>query len=402
MVLFICCFIMCYYTAMADATAETDELQLELPPPPPPQKFHSNFSDPPPPPTPQTSRAYSLSDVPDDIYQLAPPPVEHFLAPPPTPVNSGGKRFAQTPQRDDVEEANPASLKSDLDEFPPTPVSSSDEDVTEDMEHDDMQTEQDWDEMEHEGDEEAFDDLLDLIYDLEDSEMQIILSEMPPSKRLRIVNATDSDSFTPLMIAATTTDPKGVDMVRTLVEAQADVNYTANDGSTALDCCVQDNLHPIIDLLLSRPDIDVNSGRCSSLCIAARIGSQESVSKLLKAKARVDRRGATQITPLLTAIKKNFPGVVQQLLEAKAQTNFPNSYLNGFTPLIVAMNAKNIEATKLLLDAKADPKQQVTVKTGKMITVEYPIIYAARWGDGWGCGRWVGCDAMCRCQVLSA
>lgn len=241
--------------------------------------------------------------------------------------------------------------------------------------------EDDWsDEMEHGGDDGLFKEISEAAEDLDTVHVQFLLDELSPSKRHRIVNTTDPDSFTLLMLACS--DAKGLDVVRILLAAKSDVNYTANDGSTALDCCVQDNLRATVDLLLAQPNIDVNSGRCSTLYFAAQNGHSENVKKLLAAKARVDRRSFNGVTPLLSAISNKFPDVVELLLQGKAQPNFPNSALKGFTPLILAIDHKNITIVKLLLKYKADPEQQVTILTGKgsskMMRVEYPVLYAAR------------------------
>lgn len=242
----------------------------------------------------------------------------------------------------------------------------------------------DWsDEIEHgEEDDDIFNDLLEAVDDIDIAHVQFCLDQLSPTKRRRVVNATDPDSFTLLMNAATFGDPKAVEMVRILLAAKSDVNYTADDGSTALDCCVQDNLHATVELLLAQPDIDVNSGRCSTIFLASQNGHSETVKKLLAAKARVDRRSYNGVTPLLTAIMNKFPDVVELLLQGKAQPNFPNASLKGFTPLIVAIDKKNLTAAKLLLKYKADPEQKVTILTGvgshKMMRVEYPVLFAAR------------------------
>ena len=363
--------------------AEPTELMAEMLPPPTPTNSSSKNVYEIDVPTP------SVHTFADDDLDLPPPPTPtNFLPPPPTPTN-----FLPPPP-------TPTNyLKKEIfseTEFQPAP--DSEEDVSEV----DEPEPQYWsEEMAHEGDEDLFNDLLDAIYELDIKDLQYCLNELTATNRHRIVNTTDADSFTLLMIAATMDDPKGMDMVNILLEAKADVNYTANDGSTALDCCVQDNLTPTIDLMLVQPDIDVNSGRCSSLFLAAQNGNGETVAKLLEAKARVDRRNFNGLTPLLVSIIKNFPDVVQQLLEAKAQSNFPNASLNGFTPLIAAMTRKNLEVTKLLLDANADPEQAVTVLSGegsrKMMTVEYPIMYAARYAR-----VRVGMCARVRVYVLRA
>lgn len=207
-----------------------------------------------------------------------------------------------------------------------------------------------------------YDDFMDAVEDNHADAVAMMLDSLPETSRKELVNYKDDDGFTPLLHACT--KENGDPLVKLLIDYNANVNFVAPDGSTALDCAVQDNWVKSIDLLLKQPEINVNGGRCSALFMAAQEGYVETVKRLLRAKCRVDRRAYNGVTPLVMAIVQHYDDVVEVLLKAKASATAPSAAQGGRTPLLMAVERNDAKTMQHLVKAKADVNRSQRVMHG--------------------------------------
>lgn len=111
------------------------------------------------------------------------------------------------------------------------------------------------------------------------------------------------------------------EVLRLLLEAEADANKARYDGSTPL-------------------------------MVACSIGSSEGVRLLLESKADKDKAGPSDGTPLMLACQNGFLQVVNLLLQAGADKDKARD--NGATPLFIACQQGHLEVVRSLLEAEAD------------------------------------------------
>jgi serine/threonine-protein phosphatase 6 regulatory ankyrin repeat subunit B len=124
-------------------------------------------------------------------------------------------------------------------------------------------------------------------------------------------NARASDWFTPLMWAAM---GGNLDVVRALLDAKADANAKAG-GFTVAEYAYG---HEDAMLMLRHAGPDRLTG-FTALMMASANGRQEVVKALLDAKADVNARAGDGTTALIMAIQNNHPEVAQLLRSAGAQ-----------------------------------------------------------------------------------
>jgi ankyrin repeat protein len=186
-----------------------------------------------------------------------------------------------------------------------------------------------------------------------------------------------------------------IDLTRLLLSAGADAKLANRYGVTPLALAVSSGSPVLIRLLLDAgaDANDVDPAAETMLMIASRVGVADAVRVLLERGAVVDTRDKTyQQTALMVAIRENHSAIVQMLIERGADVNaktrtgqtpqwvLPNS-VPGFghgigivrgglpprgsrqpipgslTPLLYAARDGRLEATKLLLAAKAEINQ---------------------------------------------
>uniref|UniRef100_UPI00398E41A8 2-5A-dependent ribonuclease-like isoform X3 n=1 Tax=Pristiophorus japonicus TaxID=55135 RepID=UPI00398E41A8 len=174
------------------------------------------------------------------------------------------------------------------------------------------------------------------------------------------VNETDVNGFTAFMEAA---QYGNEDALRFLFEKNADVNKHREvcdtkknltlGGKTALMDAVVKGHEDIVKILLGKMNADVNAvdnlGR-TALIHALQKDSQAIVETLLYHEADVNSINKNQSTPLSTALTKSPLNihVVEMLMKRGANLNVPDN--DGKTPLILAVEKKNKEVVKLLLE----------------------------------------------------
>uniref|UniRef100_UPI00398F803B 2-5A-dependent ribonuclease-like n=1 Tax=Pristiophorus japonicus TaxID=55135 RepID=UPI00398F803B len=174
------------------------------------------------------------------------------------------------------------------------------------------------------------------------------------------VNETDVFGFTAFMEAA---QHGNEDALRFLFQKNADVNKhrevcdtkknQGKGGKTALMDAVLKGHEDIVKILLGEMHADVkavdNLGR-TALIHALQKYSQAIVETLLNHEADVNSIDKNQSTPLSTALTQSPLNihVVEMLMKRGVNLNVPNNA--GKTPLILAVETKNKEVVKLLLE----------------------------------------------------
>ena len=181
------------------------------------------------------------------------------------------------------------------------------------------------------------------------------------------VNAKSPDGATALQWAVHSDQEL---MVELLLEVGADVGITNRYGVSAASLAAENGNSIILTHLLeagSNPEKTMPGGE-TLLMTAARTGTPETVRTLLSYGANPNRRETTRgQTALMWAAANNNAAAIQLLAEhgadidaktdnpsRRADSPFAYAPPTGFSPLMFAVRAGHIEATRALLDAGAD------------------------------------------------
>ena len=105
------------------------------------------------------------------------------------------------------------------------------------------------------------------------------------------------------------------------------------------------------------------------MSIAASEGNLAQVQQLLAQGGRPDATD-TGITPLMSAARRGDLAIMTALIDAGADVNRHDAWLNGWTPMLHALHKQHPKAVALLLEHGADPNQ--TGGSG-----EAPLMFAA-------------------------
>lgn len=189
------------------------------------------------------------------------------------------------------------------------------------------------------------------------------------------VNAAQPDGSTPLFWAVHENDPAIVDL---LIRARAKADAADDSGVTPLYIACTNQSAPVVQKLLAagaKPNAALTSGE-TPLMNCARTGNAVAVKALITAGARVDAKESSRDqTALMWAAAQSHPAVVQVLVEAgadikarsrvytqavaaDASQRLSRSYnveRGGSTPLLFAVRVGDVESTRLLIAAGANP-----------------------------------------------
>ncbi len=161
------------------------------------------------------------------------------------------------------------------------------------------------------------------------------------------------------------------EIVKLLLEKDADVHAIAGDGSTALIQAGRgDETGKIIQLLITK-GADVNAkdknGTTAfikaifNVCASKEKQSLTPLEVLLDNGAKIDysppEEGSKRYSPLMVAINWDKYELVQFLVNKGADVNY--SATDGTTPLMVACKKGNLEIVKFLINA-ADAKKDIS------------------------------------------
>ena len=170
------------------------------------------------------------------------------------------------------------------------------------------------------------------------------------------VNPRNAIGETPLIVAA---EHNSCDALKLLIDHGADVNATANDGSTALLQAVIRNNKQAVRLLLSVPGIDLEIKSPdekmlghTALHFAAELGFADVASMLVGVGADVNASALFGVTPLMLAVKNGFKKITGLLIRSGADVDKADSV--GRTAISIAVHDGNTPLIAMLLDAGAD------------------------------------------------
>ena len=153
------------------------------------------------------------------------------------------------------------------------------------------------------------------------------------------VNARDVHDKTPVIVAARNWQPdERLDVVRTLLDAGADVKAAAKDGLTVLHLHFRKRSKRLVEMLIARgADVNANSTKGTPLHRAARGNSVKCIRLLLEHGADVSARCLKRNwTVLHYAMQRHKPRkVVQMLVDAGVDVNGAGN--KGTTPLHVLL-----------------------------------------------------------------
>uniref|UniRef100_A0A1I8G1W6 ANK_REP_REGION domain-containing protein n=1 Tax=Macrostomum lignano TaxID=282301 RepID=A0A1I8G1W6_9PLAT len=151
-----------------------------------------------------------------------------------------------------------------------------------------------------------------------------------------------------------------LEVLKRLIEAQADIDLLDSDGCTPLYLAAQNGYYFLADLLIkAQADVNKVEGiRASPLYIASQEGHIGIVQLLIEAQADIDRciNKGVLVSPLHAASFGQHHEVVRALVKAEADANVAN--LVGISPLYIASQEGHLKVVELLLTAQIDLSSQ--------------------------------------------
>ncbi|MGA1197817.1 MAG: ankyrin repeat domain-containing protein [Candidatus Latescibacterota bacterium] len=178
------------------------------------------------------------------------------------------------------------------------------------------------------------------------------------------VQASQLDS---LLVQAAATG--NIEIAQVALKSGANVNTTIHQG-TALWWAVEKNHPAIVRLLLdAQPDIEKDRYDVTPLLEAVRLGHQDILDMLLKAKANPNAQDTFDKTPLMYAADKGDTSIVKTLLDAGAEVNAVGT--KGWHALMHAAYGGHTDVVMTLLQKKAKLEQaDVQDKTALLWAIE--------------------------------
>jgi ankyrin repeat protein len=185
------------------------------------------------------------------------------------------------------------------------------------------------------------------------------------------VNAKDKSGVTALMVAACAGH---TEMVETLLDAGADVNAKGEVGFTALMFAAQEGHTEIVEIL-KQAGATAYGVINLDLLEAAKAGDAAEVEKLLEQGADVNAKGKYGMTALMVAVEGGHTETVKALIDAGADVNAKNiDGWTAWTALMWAVMEGHTEIVKVLIESGAE------VNARENITDETALIKAASGG----------------------
>lgn len=160
-------------------------------------------------------------------------------------------------------------------------------------------------------------------------------------------NVKNENGRTALMLAA---QNGHVEAVKALIDQGADIHHEDYNGNTALMVAAGSGSIEVLDALLQQNPLQQDKD--ASLLAAAERGRDAAVGVLIRAKADMEAKNRSQLTPLMLAAWNGHIKTLKALIEANADMEAKN--WNGYTSLMLAAQNGHIEAVNALIKAKAD------------------------------------------------
>jgi uncharacterized protein len=152
------------------------------------------------------------------------------------------------------------------------------------------------------------------------------------------VNISTNEGQTPLLAAAR---HEYKDIVQMLIDANADVNMPDKYGSTPLLTAIKQDMEQFFDRMKYGVDMSV-----------IEKNKKEIVRILIDADADVNLRDKDGNTSLLEAARQGDEDIAQLLIDANADVNICTT--SGETPIMAATVRKDKKIVRMLIDANAD------------------------------------------------
>ena len=169
------------------------------------------------------------------------------------------------------------------------------------------------------------------------------------------VNLQDKKGDLALIMAA---NQGHIDTVRYLIEANASVNMQNEEGATALLLAAQNGHMDIVKCLIqlnSNVNMQSKDGY-TALIVAAQKGNMDIVRYLIEANAKVDMQTENGLTALQRACQYGHLGAAEHLIKANADVDLKDE--DGLTPLRLASQYKHAHIVRLLIDTNCDVNAQ--------------------------------------------
>lgn len=167
------------------------------------------------------------------------------------------------------------------------------------------------------------------------------------------INETNKHGKTALMLAA---GNGRVEATKLLLERSAVIDAQEIDGMTALMMAASDGKTETVKLLVENgANVNItNNYGATAMTNAAFFNHPESVKAILSSKQKVSSE--TTENALLIASGLGLGDIIQMLVDYGVDVNARGK--NGRTPLMAAVEFNHVNAAKVLLKNKANPKAQ--------------------------------------------
>lgn len=173
------------------------------------------------------------------------------------------------------------------------------------------------------------------------------------------LNFIDFYGYTPLDTAIYT---KSIDLVKLLVEKDANVNSISGNNYRPLHTATESGTFEIVKLLIENgADVNVfTKNNNTPLILAARSNDTEMVTLLLEngASREINTRSKNLDHPLVYAVQNNNINMARILLENNADANVRSTDNNKYTPLMIASKSENSDIVQLLINKGVDANEK--------------------------------------------
>jgi len=149
------------------------------------------------------------------------------------------------------------------------------------------------------------------------------------------------------------------DAVKVLVDANASIMTSHDDGETPFSCALKRGYVPTIKALANAVALD----DAMTIFVAAMVGDLSLLLHSFDARVPLDRRTFDDRTPLMLAASHGHTEVVRVMITAGAQLDMVDKY--GDTALILAATNDHADIVHSLIDAKASTA--IVNKAGKTL-----------------------------------
>jgi ankyrin repeat protein len=160
---------------------------------------------------------------------------------------------------------------------------------------------------------------------------------------------------TPLLLAVAKNSSEYHDVLKLLVEKNADVSHTDCYGTTPLMMAIDDNATDTVEFLLKN-GADVHAQNMTgehALLLAAKRNSVENVEKLLSLEADINVANAANVTALMFAASNGYDELVDLLIDKGAELE-TKDHESGMAALLAAADGGHLSTVQKLIEAGAN------------------------------------------------